>query len=104
MLCYAQEYGRGLSSVKCLASATTYGYLRYDIHARFAAHRCASARVDGRDPMADSVLIARPRRDGRRGARICPGESALRRDRRWCAVPGGEPPGEPAAGAAFGHC
>jgi hypothetical protein len=32
--------------------------LRYDIHAMVVAHQCASARVDSRDPMVDSVLIA----------------------------------------------
>src|ERR1700730_2075876 len=51
-----REYGRGLSSVKCLTSATAYGISV--IHAMFAAAQCASARVDSRDPMADSVLIA----------------------------------------------
>jgi Aromatic-ring hydroxylase, C-terminal len=32
--------------------------LRYDIDAKFAAHRRASTRGDSRDPVADSVLIA----------------------------------------------
>ena len=54
----AQAHGRGLSSVKCLASATTYGCLSYDIHAKFVAPRRASARVDSRGPVVDSVLIA----------------------------------------------
>ena len=40
------------------AGATAYGSLCYDIHAMFAAHRCASAGVDSRDLMAASVLIA----------------------------------------------
>jgi hypothetical protein len=35
-----------------------HGRLRYDIYARFGAHRCASARVGSRDPVVDSVLIA----------------------------------------------
>src|SRR2546421_100247 len=44
-----------------MPGATTYGCLRDGIHAMFAAHLCASARVDSRDPMLDSVLIgARP--------------------------------------------
>jgi hypothetical protein len=46
----AQVNGRGLSSVKCPACATTYGCLSYDIHAMFAALRHASARVDSRGP------------------------------------------------------
>jgi hypothetical protein len=41
-----------------MSSATTYGCLGYNIHAMFAARRCASARIDSRDPMVDSVLIA----------------------------------------------
>ena len=64
-----------------MSGATTYGYLRYDIHAMFGAHGCASARVDSRDPMADSVLIA-----GQAGTAAAVRGSAwgisLRRDRR----------------------
>jgi hypothetical protein len=32
--------------------------LNYDLHARFVARRRASATVDSRDPVVDSVLIA----------------------------------------------
>ena len=39
-----------------MTGAATYGRLRYDIHAMLAAHRRASARVDSRDPVVDSVL------------------------------------------------
>jgi len=39
----AQEQGRRII-VRQMSSATTYGCLNYDIHAMFAAHRCASAR------------------------------------------------------------
>src|SRR6266436_9894575 len=52
----AQEHGRGLLSVTCLARP--HRDVSYDIHAMFAARRCASARVDSRDPIVDSVLIA----------------------------------------------
>ena len=44
--------------VRQMTGSATYGRLRYDIHATLAAHRCASARVDSRDPVVDSVLIA----------------------------------------------
>src|SRR5580693_7298118 len=85
---------------QCLTSATTYGYSRYRIHGMFAAHRCASARVDSRDPMVDSVLIAGQAGTAARGARVCPGSgSALRRDRRCCVLPGGNRGSELAAGA-----
>src|SRR5260370_26199053 len=64
----------------------------------FAAHRCASARVDSRDPMAASVLIAGYA--GTAGAvRGSARESALRRDRRCCAWPGGKRGGKLAARA-----
>jgi hypothetical protein len=46
-----------------MTGATTYGRLRYEIHTIFAAHRCASARVDSRAPVVDSVLIAGKRPD-----------------------------------------
>ena len=45
-------------TVRQMTGAATYGRLRYDIDATLAAHRCASARVDSRDPVVDSVLIA----------------------------------------------
>jgi hypothetical protein len=38
--------------------AMPHGRLRYGIHARFGAGRCASAGVDSRGPAVDSVLIA----------------------------------------------
>ena len=41
-----------------LSGAATYARLSYDVHAMFAARWCASARVDSRDPVVDSVLIA----------------------------------------------
>ena len=41
-----------------MTGATTSGYFRYDIHAMVAARWCASARIDSRDPVVDSVLIA----------------------------------------------
>jgi hypothetical protein len=41
-----------------MSSATTYGCPGHNIHAMFAARRCASARIDSRDPVVDSVLIA----------------------------------------------
>jgi hypothetical protein len=44
--------------VRQMSNATTFACLSYDIHAMFGAHRCASARVDSRDPIVDSVLIA----------------------------------------------
>jgi len=44
--------------VRQMSNATTCGCLSYDIHARFAAHLCASTRVDRRGPVVDSVLIA----------------------------------------------
>src|SRR5580700_10473587 len=63
-----------------------------------AAHRCASSRVDSRDPMVDSVLI--PGDAGSAAAvRGSAWESALRRDRRYCALPGGKRGSELAAGA-----
>ncbi len=48
-LAYAQEHDRGLSSVKCLTSATTYGYLSYDINAKFAEgyQKLSSASFSG---------------------------------------------------------
>jgi hypothetical protein len=70
---------------QCLASATTYGFLGYDIHAMFATHRCASVRVDSREPTVNSVLIA-----GRAGTAVAvrgsAWESALWRDRRCGAL------------------
>ena len=47
--------GDGSTSV---TPAMPHRRLRYDIHARFGAHRRASARVDRRAPVVDSVLIA----------------------------------------------
>jgi len=44
--------------VRQMSSATTCGCLSYDIHAMFDAYRCASVRVDSRDPIVDCVLIA----------------------------------------------
>jgi hypothetical protein len=67
----AQENGCALSSVKC-PSTTAYGRLNYDIHAMFASRRCASARVDSRDPVVDSVLIV-----GQAGTAAAVRESAL---------------------------
>src|SRR5580693_147320 len=75
-----------------------HGRLRYDIHARFGARRRASARVGSRDPVVDSVLIAGHAGTAAR-TRICPRGSALRRDQRYGAVPGGERGTEVAAGA-----
>ena len=93
----AQGYGRGSSSVKCLAQPHM-DVLRYDIHAKFAAYRCASARVDSRDSEVDSVLIA-----GHAGTaaavRGSARESALRGERRYCAWPGGKRGSKLAAGA-----
>jgi hypothetical protein len=75
-----------------------HGRLRYDIHARFAAYRCASARVGSRGPVADSVLIV-----GHAGmaaaVRVSARGSALRGDRRCCALSGGERGSKLAAGA-----
>src|SRR5690348_7038319 len=80
-----------------MQGATTHGRLGYDIHAMFAAHRRASATVDSPGPRADSVLIA-----GHAGtAAACgdlPWESARWRDRRCCALPGGNCGGELSAG------
>jgi hypothetical protein len=59
--------------------ATTYGRLSYDMDAKFAAHRRASARVESRDLKVGSVLIAGHAGDCRRGARICPGISPAAR-------------------------
>jgi hypothetical protein len=44
--------------VRQMTGAATHGHLRYDIHAKFATHRCASVRVDSRVPMVDRALIA----------------------------------------------
>ena len=75
--------------VRQMSNATTCGCLSYDIHARFAAHLCASTRVDSRGPVVDSVLIA-----GHAGTaaavRGSAQGSALRGDRRCCALPGGK--------------
>ena len=69
--------------------AMPYGRLRYDIHARFGRGRCASASADSRGPVVDSVLIA-----GHAGTAVAvrgpARESALRRDQRCCALPGGK--------------
>jgi hypothetical protein len=73
----AREHGRGLSPVKFLAGAATYGCLRYGTYAMVAAHRCASVRVDSRDPVVASVLIAG--HAGTAGARIRPGISPAAR-------------------------
>src|ERR1700730_7981578 len=80
-----------------MQGATTHGRLGYAIHAMFAAHRRASATVDSPGPRADSVLIV-----GHAGTAAAmhgaAGESALWRDRRCRAVPGGNCGGELAAG------
>ena len=81
-----------------MSGATTYGCLRYDIHAMFAARRRASVKVDSRGSMVDSVLIvghagtAAAVRGSARG-------SALRCDGRCCALPGGKRGSKLAAGA-----
>src|SRR4029077_667331 len=74
------------------------GRLRYDIHARFSAGRWASASADSRGPVVDSVLIAGHAGTGA-AVRGSARESALRRDQRCCALPGGERGSELAAGA-----
>jgi hypothetical protein len=53
-------------------AAMPHGRLRYDIHARFGAHRCPSARVGSRDLVVDSVLIA-GHAGTAAGARLGPG-------------------------------
>src|SRR5690348_7972394 len=55
----------------------------------FGAHQRASAWVDSRDPIVDSVLIAGHAVTAARCADR-PWESARRRDRRCYAVPGGK--------------
>ena len=70
--------------VRQMSNATTCGCLSYDIHAMFDAHRCASVRVDSRDPIVDSVLIAGYA--GTAEARGPAWESVLRRDRRCCTL------------------
>src|ERR1700677_872377 len=72
--------------------------LKYDIHARFSAGGCASASADSRGPVVDSVLIAVHARTAV-ALRGCARESALRRDRRCCAGPGGKRGRKLAAGA-----
>jgi hypothetical protein len=44
--------------VRQMTDTATHGHLRYDIHAMFATHRCASAEVDSRVPIVDRALIA----------------------------------------------
>src|SRR5690349_2699311 len=86
--------------VECLLerhAAMPHGRLRHEINAMFGAHRCASARVDSRDPVVASVLTAGHARTAatlRGSAR----ELALRRDRWCCALPGGKCGGKLAAG------
>src|SRR6266851_2128359 len=63
------------------------------------ARRRASARVDSPWPGGGYRVDSRPRWDGRRGARICPGISPAALQRWCCAVPGGERGSKLAAGA-----
>src|SRR5580693_813510 len=76
-------------------SAAPYGRLNYDTHAMFAGHLRASARVDSRDPMVDSVLIVGHTAPVSGSAR----ESALRREWRCCAWSRGKRAGQLAARA-----
>src|SRR5580693_1572082 len=73
-----------------------HGRLRYDIDARFGARRRASVSADSRGPAVDSVLIAGRAGPAAAGSAL---ESALRRPRRCCVLPGGERGSELAAGA-----
>ena len=83
--CFPDGRGRPRIIVRQMPNATTYARLKYGAHAMITAHRCASARVDSRDPMVDSGLIA-----GQAGTapatRGSVGELALPRDRR-CTNP-----------------
>src|SRR5580658_2269640 len=78
--------------------AMPHGRLRYDIHARFGAGRCASASADSRGTVVDSVLIA-----GHAGTAVAVSgpawKSASWRDQRCCALAGGKRGSELAAGA-----
>jgi hypothetical protein len=64
------------------------------IHAMFAARRCASAKVDSRDPMVDSVLIA-----GHVGTAAAARGSARESALRCCALPWEKRGSKLAAGA-----
>ena len=96
--CFPLLPGNSRNGSPDVTPAMPHGRLRYDIHARFGAGRRASASADSRGPVVDSVLIA-----GHAGTaaamRGSARESALRRDQRCCAVPGGKRGAELAAGA-----
>ena len=96
--CFSPLQGNLWNASADVTPAMPHGRLRYDIHARFGAGRRASASADSRGPVVDSVLIAG--HAGTAAAMRGPArESALRRDQRCCAVPGGKRGAELAAGA-----
>jgi hypothetical protein len=56
--CFSPLPSNSWNTSTSVTPAMPHGRLRYDIHARFAAYRRASARVGSRGPGVDSVLIA----------------------------------------------
>src|ERR1700722_5833287 len=56
--CFPQLPGNSRNGSADVTPAMPHGRLRYDIHARFGAGRCASASADSRGPVAANALIA----------------------------------------------
>lgn len=56
--CFSPLQGNSRDASTSVTPAMPHGRLRYDIHARFAAYRYASARVGSRGPVVNSMLIA----------------------------------------------
>ena len=76
--CLPPLQGNSRDASAGVTPAMPHGRLRYDIHAKFGAHRRASARVGSRGPVVDSVLIA-GHAGTAAGARLGPGISPAAR-------------------------